>query len=107
MVSGTVFNEILLWCVTSSRRGDNSTGSSAADSSVEREKVRLTLTGHEVLLKHCLDDSTRGGVACLVMSQGVIFSVRLSGHRLVSVSDDRTVRVWDLPPHWESMERCA
>ena len=39
--------------------------------------------------------------------QGVIFSMRFSSDasRLVSVSDDRTVRVWHLPAKWRMLVR--
>lgn len=37
----------------------------------------------------------------------MIFSIKFNGDRsqIVSGSDDRTIRVWNLPPDWELLER--
>ena len=109
VASGTVFNDILLWRVTG-RKEEVATSSATANSTesgVERERVCLTLSGHEVK-QWCLTvDGVVSCFMCVCVAQGVIFSVRISdcGSRVVSVSDDRTVRLWDLPLDWKSMER--
>ena len=42
----------------------------------------------------------------LIVFQGVIFSLGLNEDlsRLVSVSDDRTIRLWNLPLDWRTLE---
>ena len=53
MVSGTVFNDILLWCV------DEGDSHSPTENSVavaeKRAKVRLSLSGHEVCFVLCTE----------------------------------------------------
>ncbi|KAJ1963295.1 WD repeat-containing protein 6 [Dispira parvispora] len=72
MMSGTVFNEVLVWPVW------QSTDSGHLPSGVPLGKVAQRFVGHE----------------------GVIFGIRfnLSGTVMVSVSDDRTIRVWQSDP---------
>ncbi|KAJ1652692.1 WD repeat-containing protein 6 [Dispira simplex] len=72
MLSGTVFNEVLVWPVW------QSTDNELLPSGVPLGKVAQRFVGHE----------------------GVIFGIRfnLSGTILLSVSDDRTIRVWQTDP---------
>ncbi len=46
-------------------------------------------------------------VSTLGQFQGVIFSIKFNDDRsqIVSGSDDRTIRLWNLPPDWESSKR--
>ncbi|KAJ1909087.1 WD repeat-containing protein 6 [Tieghemiomyces parasiticus] len=68
---GTVFNQALVWDVGTARQGYDPTGHTPVIMS-----VRHTLVGHE----------------------GVIFRLRFSrdGNTLATVSDDRTIRLWEL-----------
>ena len=114
IASGTVFNQILLWHLkgerlfSSSSPSSSSPSSSSSSSPAFRPKVQLFLSGHEVpnhaLLVVYLD------LQAVLFShhlQGVIFSVRFSCDetQLVSASDDRTIRVWNLPSHWKTLDK--
>ena len=107
VLSGTVFNDILLWGLTGEQcQSPTTTDLQSTTNGRERERVRLTLSGHEVCPTPAVVALTLMNVNTCIL-QGVIFSIRMDadGSRVVSVSDDRTVRVWDLPPDWKSMDR--
>ncbi|KAE8671244.1 hypothetical protein F3Y22_tig00111983pilonHSYRG00058 [Hibiscus syriacus] len=91
IASGTIYNEIIVWKVICQHDSPSSTSS---------VKVCKNLSNSTSNFSECYDQEYKAVHICgLVGHEGSIFRIvwSSSGAKLVSVSDDRSARIWTIP----------